>query len=279
MGITYTEVIADSTYNGLNDIRQSREINLKVAKPLLDAGWVIHLDDFYIYPGNNYTGLYNKHVLVLKSPDNLFSIGFDINADKIGIHIFKIHLYSYTNMPSTVVEVTTKANIKYATLTIYRHPTIIDAMCVNVGLVELMDGGFLIYLTKSPSAITYDVFKVGFGILPGLHCSSGTTINTIFVGEGVDSHNIFIYSLFYYADGEYKSEVMSTKLSICYGGATSDFEIIMPVVSYSGTFITKSFYNCTRNNPNMVQGQTILLNDKPYIVLYSNVDKSYLLAI
>lgn len=283
MGITYTEVLADSTYDGLSDIRQSRDIILKVAKPLLDAGWAIHLDAFYFYSGtNNYTALKNKHVLVLKSPDNLFSIGFDVTTgNSSGYSSVNIYLYRYADMPSTVSEVASKANIKNAGYSFYNHPTIMNATYTNVGLVKLRDGGFLIYLTSTPYAITDDAYKACFGILPGVHCSSDTTINTIYVGTmttGVDD-NIFNHTMFYYVDGAYKSERIASIFAICSGGTTTDFEMIMPVVSYYGTLIIKSFYKSTRNNPNMKKGETILLNNKPYIVLYSNVDKSYLLAI
>ena len=282
MGITYTAVFADSTYGGFTDVRQCRDITLKVAKPLLDAGWVIRLNAFNSGAEANYRALNNKYALVLKSPDNLFSIGFYVITGNSTYHNFNIYLYSYDNMPSTVSEVGSKAKIKTVSHNLNKHPTIMEAVYTNVGLVELRAGGFCVYLTSNPSAITDDVFRAVFGILPSVHCSSGATINTIFIGdmpENPVNNNIFIYPMFYYADGAYKSEAISTKLPICYGGTNTNFEIIIPVVSYNGTFIIKSFYNCTRNNPDMIKGQTILLDNKPYIVLYSDSNKSYLLAI
>ena len=281
MGITYTEVVADSSYNGWYDIRQARDISLKVAKPLLDAGWVIHLDAFNSSATSNYTASNNMYGLVLKSPDNLFSIGFSVYPTSSGFYYFTIFLYSYANIPSTVDEVSSKTYLRYTVHTLGSHPTNRSRIYTNAGLVELRDGGFLMYLSTSPFTITDGVDRACFGILPVLHCSSGATINNVFVDTIAYNvaTNIIERSMIYYTDGEYKSEAITTTYSISYGGTDPNFEIIVPAISYKSNFISKSIYKGTRNNPNMIKGQTVLLDNKPYIVLYSDSEKTFLLAI
>ena len=241
----------------------------------------IYLDTFNSGAASNWTSSWNKYGLVLKSPDNLFSIGFRSYSTSSGYYYVTIYLYRYANTPSTVDELSSKANIMEYSHTLHSHPTDGGRICTNAGLVELRDGGFLMYLSRSPFTITDGVDRVCFGILPVLHCSSGTTINTVVVVQAAynNTYNILEKPVIYCIDGAYNSEAITTTHNICYGGATTDFEIIVPAISYKSTLIIKSIYKGTRNNPNMIKGQTILLDNKPYIVLYSDVDKSFLLAI
>ena len=175
----------DSVYDGWGDVRQSRDLVMKIAKPLLDAGWTTHLNEFFIYGGNKYVSYLSKFVLVLKSPDNLFAIGF-LTSGASSTASITHYLYSAYNIPSTIDELSTKPRLSLMVATIQRHKTIPDICYTVIGLVNLRNGGFLVYILSGHPSITNSENKYCFGILPCLVCSSNTFITNVFLSEIVN---------------------------------------------------------------------------------------------